>query len=79
MTRRTIALLAGLACAAGLAVADTPPTKHSSGRPLPQMPAITKPVPFDTPEADKILEALQVVVDNSVSPSPPPTWPPAAR
>jgi hypothetical protein len=60
MPRRTILLLAGLACAAGLAVADTPPTKHSSGRPLPKMPPITKPVPFDTPQADKILEALQV-------------------
>jgi hypothetical protein len=58
--RRTIALLAGLAWAAALALADTPQAKHSSGRPLPPMPAITKPVPFDTPEADKILEALQV-------------------
>jgi hypothetical protein len=58
--RNPIALLAGLTCAAGLTVADTPPAKHSSGRPLPKMPAITRPVPFDTPEADKILEALQV-------------------
>src|SRR5205085_2397520 len=59
MKRRMIAFLAGLACA-GLALADTPPAKHSSGRPLPKMPAVTKPVPFDAPEADKILEALQV-------------------
>jgi len=36
------------------------PAKHSSGRPLPKMPEIKKPVMFDTPEADKILEALQV-------------------
>jgi hypothetical protein len=36
------------------------PGKHSSGRPLPKMPEVTKPVMFDTPEADKILEALQV-------------------
>src|SRR5262245_16882048 len=34
--------------------------KHSSGRPLPKMPEIKKPVMFDTAEADKILEALQV-------------------
>jgi hypothetical protein len=34
--------------------------KHSSGRPLPEMPKITRPVMFDTPEADKILTALQV-------------------
>jgi hypothetical protein len=34
--------------------------RHSSGRPLPKMPAITKPVLFHTPEADRILAALQV-------------------
>ena len=39
--------------------------KDSSGRPRPAMPRITKPVLFDTPEADKILAALQVFpVDN---------------
>ena len=32
--------------------------KHSSGRVLGKMPAITKPVMFDTPEADVILSAL---------------------
>lgn len=44
--------------AAGLSAAadDT----HSSGRPLPKMPAITRPVMFNTPEADRILAALQV-------------------
>lgn len=34
--------------------------KHSSGRPRPKMPAITRPVMFNTPEADRILAALQV-------------------
>src|ERR1051325_8474170 len=50
-------LLVVLAPATGLA---EDPVKHSSGRPLPKMPEIKKPVAFDTPEADKILEALQV-------------------
>ena len=39
---------------------DTRAAKHSSGQELPKMPAITKPIPFNTPEADRILEALQV-------------------
>jgi hypothetical protein len=34
--------------------------KHSSGRPLPKMPRINGPVLFNTPEADRILAALQV-------------------
>jgi len=34
--------------------------RHSSGRPLPKMPSITRPVLFNTAEADKILSALQV-------------------
>jgi hypothetical protein len=34
--------------------------KHSSGRPLPEMPEIKKPVMFNTTEADKILAAMQV-------------------
>jgi hypothetical protein len=34
--------------------------KHSSGRPLPEMPEIKQPVMFNTPEADKILAAMQV-------------------
>jgi hypothetical protein len=33
---------------------------HSSGRPLPKMPRINRPVLFNTPEADRILTALQV-------------------
>jgi hypothetical protein len=40
--------------------ADDKPAQHSSGRALPKMPAVTRPVAFDTPEADRILEALQV-------------------
>ena len=36
------------------------PVKHSSGRMLPKMPAVARPVMFDTPEADRILAALQV-------------------
>lgn len=44
----------------GIVGQGQPATKHSSGRPLPPMPAITQPVMFDTPEADRILEALQV-------------------
>src|SRR5437588_7908306 len=32
----------------------------SSRRPLPKMPAVTRPVSFDTSEADAILAALQV-------------------
>jgi hypothetical protein len=34
--------------------------KHSSGRVLPKMPRINRPVLFNTPEADRILTALQV-------------------
>jgi hypothetical protein len=34
--------------------------KHSSGRDLPAMPEIKAPVLFNTPEADKVLAALQV-------------------
>jgi hypothetical protein len=34
--------------------------RHSSGRPLPPLPPIKAPVMFNTPEADKILAAMQV-------------------
>ena len=47
-----------------LTCSDSPAQKegvrHSSGRPLPELPPIKKPVMFDTPEADKILSAMQV-------------------
>ncbi len=46
-------IVAGL-FAAYLTVADDAPV-----RPRPPMPAITKPVLFGTPEADRILSALQ--------------------
>jgi hypothetical protein len=56
-------------CAAVLAsllVSDRPAVahkadsdKHSSGRPLPAMPAVKQPVMFNTKEADAILAALQ--------------------
>lgn len=36
------------------------PKRHSSGRALPAMPKITKPVLFNTPEADRILQALRL-------------------
>ncbi len=39
--------------------------KHSSGRPLPALPAIKAPVMFNTPEADKILAAMQVFPANN--------------
>src|SRR5437764_11032230 len=39
---------------------DAAATSESTGGDKPQMPEITKPVMFNTPEADKILAALQV-------------------
>src|SRR4051812_5850295 len=50
-----------------LAAASSPQdgVKHSSGRPLPALPPIKEPVMFNTPEADRILTAMQVFpVDN---------------
>ena len=61
MTNCLLPLAALASAVLGLAnTAGGPEARHSSGRPLPKMPAVTKAVPFDTPEADKILEALQV-------------------
>jgi hypothetical protein len=65
MKRKTLALSVALACAAGLDLAgaadrQAPQPLPSGGRPLPQMPAITRPILFDTAEADRILEALAV-------------------
>jgi len=45
---------AAFAAAAGVAMAATPPRKR------PPMPRITRPVLFNTPEADRIMAALQV-------------------
>jgi hypothetical protein len=60
--RHTLLFAAAVALAAVAVAADKADDKpkHSSGRPLPEMPKIDKVVAFDTPEADKILEALQV-------------------
>jgi hypothetical protein len=56
---RKVLLLGVLASSgAGLSLAADDP--HSSGRPLPKMPAITRPILFNTSEADRILTALQV-------------------
>jgi hypothetical protein len=63
-TRLTCCLLllwAGLSVTAADQKKEAEPTgKHSSGRPLPEMPAIRNPVMFNTPKADRLLEALQV-------------------
>jgi hypothetical protein len=63
MTLRYAVLLGTLTLALAswpVGARDEGPARHSSGRPLPKMPAVTRPVIFNTPEADKILEALQV-------------------
>ena len=66
MTHKRLIFCSVLACAVGASGSgddrkeNAPGGKHSSGRALPKMPAVTKPVMFDTPEADRILEALQV-------------------
>lgn len=63
MIRKFLVFYGVLFCAVTfrISAADgaTPP-KHSSGRALPKMPAFSKPVLFNTPEADRILTALQV-------------------
>ena len=56
---RNALLLAALLFGATAVAADKTAT-HSSGRPLPEMPKIDHVVAFDTPEADRILETLQV-------------------
>ena len=53
-------LVLALAGTPALAQAEKDSRRHSSGRPLPKMPKVTRPVMFDTPEADRILSALQV-------------------
>jgi hypothetical protein len=68
MTRRLLPLAALAAVALGLAGA--------AGGPRPPMPAITKPVPFDTPEADKLLEALQVFPPDNPWNQDVSKWPP---
>jgi hypothetical protein len=66
--RRTALLTAAPALLVALALTDAredAPARRSSGRPLPAMPKITAPVLFNTPEADKILAALQVFPANN--------------
>jgi hypothetical protein len=53
-------LIAAVALLAGDVLDVGADDKHSSGRTLPKMPKITKPVMFNTPVADRILTALQV-------------------
>ncbi len=61
MTRRSMLLLAGLLAAAAIGgVGSSRAQKAPGSRPRPAMPPVTKPVLFNTPEADKILAALQV-------------------
>src|SRR5262245_31199304 len=66
MLLKILALSGACAAAVLLSLSDAAPAgdqpaKHSSGRPLPKMPPITQPILFTTPEADRILEALQVL------------------
>jgi len=56
MIRNVRFLSLALICAAGW----TALTAQEAARPLAKMPDITKPVMFNTPEADRILAALQV-------------------
>ncbi len=62
MIRNVVVLCFVLAGVTGMSTAtgEEAPPKHSSGRPLPKMPVIAKAVMFNTPEADRILAALQV-------------------
>lgn len=55
---RSAIIAVALGC--GWAHAALAQTRHSTGRLLPAMPKVDKVVAFDTPEADRILEAMQV-------------------
>lgn len=55
MTQRVALIVAGMVIAGGIAVSGA-----DVGRRRPPLPKITHPVLFGTPEADRILEALQV-------------------
>lgn len=55
-----VALMAPWGESHGLLRAHKDEARHSSGRPLPPLPPIKTPVMFNTPEADKILAAMQV-------------------
>jgi len=53
-------MVSGTRTALGLGVAALALVAVAAARPRPPLPKITQPVMFDTPEADLILEALQV-------------------
>ena len=55
----------GLFLLPGLLGAQRTAPSRGRGEQPPGMPEITRPVPFDTPEADRILEALQVYPPDS--------------
>jgi hypothetical protein len=55
-----VASLLQLLCDSNLLRAQKGDAQHSSARPLPPLPEIKTPVMFNTPEADKILAAMQV-------------------
>lgn len=58
---RGASILFGLLLIVGAASSSAAePAKHSSGRVLPPLPKIDRPVVFNTPEADRILTAMQV-------------------
>jgi hypothetical protein len=61
-------IFAWLALAAALGTA-------TDGRPRPPMPAVTRPVMFDTEEADRILEALQVFPEDNPWNADVSSWP----
>lgn len=54
----TVMTTAAIFLAAGSTEGQT--QRHSSGRPLPPLPRVSRPVEFNSPEADAILAALQV-------------------
>jgi hypothetical protein len=73
MYRKLLLLVAWFSVGAGLVVSAD--DKHSSGRPLPKMPEITRPTLFNTPEADRILAALQVFPADNPWNTDVSTWP----
>jgi hypothetical protein len=60
MKLRAVVLSSLLVLILVVAAAPQDGARHSSGRALPPLPAIKEPVMFNTPEADKILAAMQV-------------------
>lgn len=69
-------LFALLLVSVGCADAADRPSIRGDDTSRPAMPAITKPVPFDTPEADAICAALQVFPPDNPWNTPVGDWPP---